>query len=191
MRRFALAIPLLALLAIPLSSASASPKAMALSSDGPLQTASQPFSGWHYSLESLASCEVSDGVAIFKNVSSNAIRVTHVSMLTDGGGVALARSRWTYELMRFREGSTTGELAGSARLTALRNGRSLGAAVGGVIEPVRSGSWYDVVARMRMPAGRTSSWGIHGIVITYRAGPREFSSSFRQSIQLPATNHCN
>jgi hypothetical protein len=178
-------------LAIPLASASATPYAMAHSDDGPLQIASQQLSGWHYSLESLASCRLSDGVAIFKNVSSDPIRVTLVSLLTEGGGAALAPHRWTYELLQFREGSTTGELAGSADLTALRHGRSLGTAVGSVIEPVRSGSWYDVVARIRMPAGQTSAWGIHGIVISYRVDSKEFSSSFRQSIRLPATSHCN
>lgn len=193
MRRFALAIASLAVLAIPLAtaSASASPTAIALSTDGPLQSASQQMSSWHYSLESLASCQLSDGIAVFKNVSSEPIRITHVRMLTDGGSVALARQRWSFELLRFRVGTTTGELAGSTDLTALRTGKSLGTAVGEVIEPVRTGSWYDVVARVRVPAGRTPAWAIHGIVVNYRVGSNEFSSSFGQSIALPATRHCN
>jgi len=191
MRRLALALPLLALLAIPLASASASPEATAISRHGPLQTASQQLSGWRYSLESLAGCEVNDAIALVKNVSSHPITITHVSMLTGGGGFALAADRWSYELVRFRVGSTTGEISGSNDLAALRNGRPLGRAVGGVIGPVRSGSWYDVVARIRVPAGRTSAWEIHGVAISYRVGSRQFSTSFRQSVHLPATTHCN
>lgn len=188
-----LATSLLAVVAIPVADASASMSSTAItpSTSGPLKSASQQLSSWHYSLESLASCQVSDGIAIFKNISSDPIKITHLRMLTGGGSVALARQRWTYELSRFRVGATTGALASSTDLTALRNGTSLGAAVGGTIEPVLGGSWYDVVARVRMPAGRTPAWEIHGIVVNYRVGSKEFSSSFRQSIALPSTRRCN
>lgn len=188
MRRFGLAISLAVVtISVATASASTSPTSISLSTGGPLRSASQQLTIWHYSLASLASCQVSDGVAIVKNVSADPITITDVRMLTDGGSVALARRRWTFQLLRFRAGTTTGELAGSTDLTALRHGTSLGAAVGEVIEPVRGGSWYDVVARVRMPAGRTSAWAIHGIVVTYRAGSQEFSSSFRQSIVLPSS----
>jgi hypothetical protein len=153
--------------------------------------APQQKTGWSYRLDSLVNCQVGDGIAVLKNEADEPIRITHVSMITSGGGRALATRQWSFQLMSFRRGTTTGEIAGSFSLTALDNGRLLGSAVGGAIKPVvRSNRWYDVVARLRLAPGHTSAWEIQGIVIKYQLASHFYTSRFPQSIQLPAANRC-
>jgi hypothetical protein len=191
MRRSALVIPLLALLGTSLAGCAALPSGLPASAKSPLQLASPQLSQWSYRLASLPSCQVGDGIAVLKNDAVDPIRITRVGMITSGGGAALGRTHWAFQLMTFRRGSTTGELAGSFALTVLGNGRPSGAAIGGVLNPVvKSGRWYDVVARVQLPVGHTSPWSIHGIVISYERGPHLYTSRFRQSIRMPATSRC-
>jgi len=191
MRRFALAIPVLALLGTSLAGCTAEPIGLSPSNRAPLQIASQQLAGWSYRLQSLVNCQVGDGIALLKNEAADPIRLTRVSMITSGGGAALATTHWAYQLMTFRRGSTTGALAGSFALPSLGDGRSSGAAIGGVLEPVvRSGRWYDVVARLQLPSGHTSAWKVRAIVISYELGSHDYTSRFRQTIQVPAAEHC-
>jgi len=125
MRRLALAIPLLALLAIPLTSGTAAANKSMRAPLAPLQIAEHQLTGWRYSLESLTSCEVGDGLAVVKNVGDAPLVITHVSAITSGSR-KLMMSHWSYELLSVKTGSTTGELAGSFTLSALGHGRSLG-----------------------------------------------------------------
>lgn len=203
MRRFAFAILLLALIGATLAAVAIGPSAhepvhsterlqTATMQTATLQVAAPQLSGWDYRLSSLASCEVGDGIAVLKNGAQAPMRITDVRMITSGGGPVLDAAHWTYALMRFRRGSTTGELAGSFALTALGNARASGAAIGGVLDPVvQGGSWYDVVARLRLPTGRTPAWDIRGIEVSYKLGTQVHTSTFGQSIELPGTSHCS
>jgi hypothetical protein len=191
MCRVVLAISLLALLGVSLVGCATVPSALSHSDEAPLQVASQQRSGWSYRLGSLLHCQVADGIEVLKNDAVKPIRISRVTMVTSGGGAALANLHWSYQLMSFRRGATTGDLAGRFALTALGNGRSLGAAIGGTLSPaVLSGDWYDVIARLRLPPGHMSAWEIRGMAISYEVGSQSYVSRFTQRIRLPAASHC-
>lgn len=59
------------------------------------------------------------------------------------------------------------------------------------IEPLSNGgSWYDIVARLRLPAGSVPAWEIRGISASYELGAHRYTSLFRQSVRLPASHEC-
>lgn len=189
MRRAFLTITVIGVLGASLLAASAA-SSSGRPSTRALELASPQLAGWSYRLDSLASCQVGDGIALVVNDANRPIRITEVRMTSSGGGPLLAASRWSYQLVSFKEGSTTGEVAGSFALASLGGGRRLGDAIGGVLDPVvGSGRWYDVVARRRIPA-RTAAWEIRGIVINYELGSHGYTARFAQAVTLPATAGC-
>ena len=124
-------------------------------------------------------------------VSMEPVTITSISILMTGNDPPTSEQK-TYQLLRFRPGSTTGELADSFVLTALGNGRELGNAIGATIPPVsESNYWYGVVARLRIKVNHPSSWGISGLQVMYRQGTTNYSSVLKQHVQLPTTPTCH
>jgi hypothetical protein len=191
MRKPAFGVLLLALVAIPLATGAATRGAAAPvpAAAAPLQAATSQLAGWSYSLKALTSCEVGDGLAVVKDVGPGTLRITRVSLLVTGDVAGV--TGWRFELVRFRAGSTTGEVAGSFTLAALRHGYPIGPAINGVLAPVgTSGSWYVVVARLRVPGGSASGSEIRGIDISYESGSHTFIARLTQSVHLPAFSPC-
>jgi hypothetical protein len=143
-----------------------------------------------YSLPSLKSCEVGDGLTLTKVAGPSAIRVTNAEVLY-GGGATPRDAKVTYLLISFRRGTTEGQVAASFKLGALRNGANLGPVYGGVLEPLASSQlWYDIVARVQVIANHATSWSIQGLRVTYRTGTSIYTTTFRQSVKLPRTKGC-
>jgi hypothetical protein len=143
-----------------------------------------------YSLRSLQSCEVGDGLTLTKVAGPSAIRVSNVEVLY-GGHATPREATVTYQLISFRRGTTEGQLAASFKLGALHNGANLGSVYGGVLEPLASSQlWYDLVARIQVVANHATPWSIHGLRVTYRSGTSTYTTIFRQSVKLPPTKGC-
>jgi hypothetical protein len=188
MRRLVFGIPLLALLAIPLSSGAGAPFKTTPSKTPALQITSAQLDGWSYSIGRLTRCEVGDGLAVLKDAADDPIRITAIRVLAS---LAPANEHWTFELMAFKSGSTTGEAAGSFELAALRGARNSVDAIGGWLAPVaQSGSWYVVVARVKLPTGHWPAWEVRGLDISYRLSSHSYSSVIKQSLHLPASKDC-
>jgi hypothetical protein len=170
---------------------SASPRGAAVPAAAvvaPLQLAAAQDAGWTYSLDRVAACAVGDGVTVVKNVGAAPLRIDRVAIVSSGD-LALASAR--FELVRFGVDGTTGEVAGSTQLAALRNGQELGPAVGGLIAPVRSsGWWYDVVALLRDAGGSASTSRLEGLRVEYTVGRHTFATTFPQSVRVPAFPSC-
>jgi hypothetical protein len=148
------------------------------------------WSTYSYSLPSLRSCEVGDGLSLVKVAGPTALRVTNVQVLYGND----FKSRWasvTYELISFRRGTTEGQLAASFKLGALGNGLTRTPAIGGELKPLMTSQlWYDIVALVKVTVNRAASWSIDGLRVSYRSGSTTNATILRQSVKLPMTQFC-
>ena len=155
----------------------------------PLRTAGIGAS-FSYSLPSLKSCEIGDGLTVVKVAGPLALRVTNVQVLY-GGDVTAREVSATYQVISFRRGTTEGQLANNFTLGALGNGLSHGPALGSELQPLNvSQLWYDIVAHVKVTANRDKPWSIEGLRVTYRSDTTAYATDFRQSITLPITQFC-
>jgi hypothetical protein len=163
------------------ASASGATQSQVLKAAGPFMTA------FSYSLTSLPTCEVGDGSIVLVSDAHKPIRILAVRVRTP---LAL-RTHDTVQLVTFRPGSTTGEIAPSFQLTGLSNGRVLGDAVGQVLEPTSmSHRWYGFIVRVHLTSNALSEWEIRGLDITYLLRDKTHHVYFAQSIRLPRTSGC-
>ena len=152
-----------------------------------IQIAGQFDIGYSYKLFTLASCDVGDGLAVVINPTSSPVRITNIDIRLP----VKEHSTTTFEVMAFKSGTTPGEIAGSFDLTALRNGRDIGNALGAVLSPVKTGHlWYAIVARVHLLANATAEWEIRGIGISYLVKGTKGSVFIPQEVRLPPTVNC-
>jgi hypothetical protein len=155
----------------------------------PLRTAGIGAS-FSYSLRTLKSCEVGDGLTLVKVAGASGIRVTNVQVLY-GGDANAREASVTYQVISFRRGTTEGQLQNNFSLGALANGLSHGSALGSELEPLKTSQlWYDVMAQVKVTANHDEPWFIKGLRVTYRSGTTAYATIFHQSIKLPATEFC-
>jgi hypothetical protein len=158
----------------------------AVTSSGPLTAASGITSHEVITLDSLASCQIFDGLTIMKNTGKRSLRIVGVRAIIPFDR-STSSARITYQLRSFREGTTTGAVGAVANMPVL-GGQVLGNAVGGVLRPISSSSnWYVVLARLSVNKPHTSEWVIRGLRIFYRAGSRMYSVELKQTVRLPRT----
>lgn len=187
MRRRWFALPLVALL---LSQSPYVAFAGQVASMSPLQNAGNWATKYTYTLHSLTSCEVGDGLSVVENVGDLPLRLRSLSVLYEGGAGSYA-AHTTYQLVSFRRATTEGQLGATFDLAVLANGRVVGPATGGVLDPVKpSGLWYVIVARIKVAAFHRSKWGIAGLRVGYRVGTTAHSVVLRQSVELPPVDDC-
>ena len=156
----------------------------------PLQLAGPWSTNGIYTLDVLKACEVGDALTIVKNVSDSPVTIGSVSAEITGDAFP-NREKLSYEVIKLRAGSTTGELSDTFAFTALGNGQVVSAAIGSVIAPVKtSKTWYAIVALLKIVRIHSFAWGVQGVNVTYRASLKKYSTLFKQSVRLPRTTGC-
>jgi hypothetical protein len=152
-----------------------------------LQIAGQFDVGYSYKLFALPTCRVGDGLTVLINTASSPVRITHMAIRLP----VKEDTATSFELMTFQPGATTGEIAGSFDLAALRNGHDIGNAIGAVLSPVKTGHlWYAVIARVRLLRNASREWEIRGLGITYVLKGKSESVFIPQEVRLPPTIGC-
>jgi hypothetical protein len=142
-------------------------------------------------LDSLTSCRVGDGLAVVRDTALLPLRVLAVRLVVAGDDTPSTDVR-SFRVVSVDAGSTSGEVAGTFHLSAVNDGRSGGVAVGSVLQSVRSSHrWYDIEALLQLTANHPAPWQIQGMKVTYGLGSRSYSTTFAQSVRLPATVGCN
>jgi hypothetical protein len=140
-----------------------------------------------FTIDSLTTCHVFDGLTIMVNTGATAIRIVGVSAIIPSEA-SPATDQISYQLRSFRRGTTTGAV-GAVESMPVLGGHVQGDAVGGELRPLASSSlWYDVVIRMQVRQPRATEWVIRGVRIEYRVGGRFFTTSFPQQVRLPHTD---
>jgi hypothetical protein len=146
--------------------------------------------GATFTLDSLSSCQIGDGLAVVSDVGKHSIRVTAVSTVIPSDKTT-TRDRTTYQLLSLRPRSTTGEVGALFNLTAMGKTLNLGSVVGGVLKPVTtSHRWYAIVARIRILQNHPVEWVIRGIRVTLQVDSRTYHVLIPQTIRLSATTNC-
>ena len=177
------------LVGLAVSPLSASQSSTAPKSSG-FQLAVDSGVGATFTLDSLSSCRISDGLAVVRDVGNHSIRVTAVSTVIPSD-TTITRDRTTYQLLSLRPRSTTGEVGALFNLTAMGKTVNLGSVVGGVLKPMAtSHRWYAIVARIRILQNHPVEWVIRGISVTLQVDSRIYHVLIPQSIRLPATTNC-
>ncbi|HUZ39926.1 MAG TPA: hypothetical protein VMU68_00840 [Acidimicrobiales bacterium] len=170
------------LLLVPSSLASAS-----VNQRQPLRAVSGLTAGETFTLDSLATCDVFDGLTIIKNTDAKSIRIVRLNAIIPTEATPL-KDKITYQLRSFHQGSTTGAVGAVANMPVL-GGRVLGSAAGGILRPIASSSlWYVVLFRIKVIQPHASEWVIRGLRIYYTVGQRSFSTVLGQTVRLPRTN---
>jgi len=155
--------------------------------DEPLRAASGLTASEGFTLDSLATCNVFDGLTIVKNMGSKPLQIVRVNAIIPTE-MAPLKDKITYQLRSFRQGSTTGAVGAVANMPVL-GGRILGNAVGGVLQPIASSSrWYVVLFRIKVIQPHASEWTIRGLRVYYTVGQKGFSTALYQTVRLPRTN---
>ena len=145
---------------------------------------------WTYSLPTLTSCQVGDGLTVVLDDASKPIHITGVRLV-----VAPARYdanlKTSYQLLALRKGSTTGEIADSFHLAELARGKVMGNPVGRSL-PSNGGSvyWFGIVARARLEANLPTPWSIHGLRISYSVGAKSYVTFMPGLVKLPSAARC-
>ena len=183
-----------ALLAVGLVGLAVSPLSASQSSSAPkiggFQLAVDSGAGATFTLDSLSSCQIGDGLAVVRDVGNHSIRVTAVSTVIPSDKTT-TRDRTTYQLLSVGPRSTTGEVGALFNLTAMGKTVNLGSAVGGVLKPVAtSHRWYAIMARIRILQNHPVEWVIRGIRVTLQVDTRTYHVLIPQTIRLPATTNC-
>jgi hypothetical protein len=157
---------------------------------GGLKLAVHSGAGATFTLDSLSSCRVGDGLAVVKNTGRQAIRVTAVNAVIPREK-STSRDRTTFQLLSLRPRSTTGEVGALFNLKAMGKAVNLGSVIGAVLKPVATGQrWYAIVARIRVLQNHPAEWVIRGIKVTLKVGRRTYHVVFPQTVRLPATTRC-
>jgi hypothetical protein len=152
-----------------------------------LQLAGEFDSGYSYKLFALPSCEVGDGLAVVVNSAAVPVRITSIAIRLP----VKEHTSTSFEVMVFRPGMTSGEIAASFDLKALSNGHDIGAAIGTFLTPLQTGHlWYAIIARVHLLANASSEWEIRGIGITYEIRGKTESVFIPQEVRLPPTVGC-
>jgi hypothetical protein len=143
-----------------------------------------------YRFDRLATCRLGDALSVVENVGPVPVRLDALSLLY-GGAARPGAQRASFELVSFRRGTFTGQLADTFRLSALDLGTLLGAAPGATLLPLStSGRWYVLVADVSIVGSHPKPWSIRGLGVSYHVGETSYSRLFAQSIRLPATSRC-
>jgi hypothetical protein len=173
-------VSLATIIAMPSSAAS-----RVANSSGPLKAAGN-LTAVQYTLDSLATCHVFDGLTILKNTSTKPLRVTAVNAMIPTESAPL-KDQITYQLRTFRAGSTTGAVGALVNMPVL-GGTVVGNAVGGVIKPISTSSlWYIVLLRIKVVQPHDAEWVIRGLRVSYSVGTKNYSTALRQTVRLPST----
>lgn len=153
---------------------------------GPLRVAGPTINEEDFTLLSLTTCRIFDGLTLVRNEGARPLRITAVHAVIPSE-VSASKDEVTYQVRSFRAGSTRGALGAVDNMTVL-GGTLMGRAVGSVLEPSATSSrWYGVVFRVRVRQARVSPWAIRGVRVTYTLGARSYHALFRQTVRLPPT----
>jgi len=154
-----------------------------------LQAAGDWGSDYAYTLSTVSSCEIGDGITVIENISSQPVRLGDISLQVKGAGPHSYVT--TYQVLSFKAGSTTGEVAPSFSLAALQDGKDIGPATGATLAPVSvSGLWYAIVARLHVTGAVPAPWAIEGIDVHYQLAAKSYAVGFKQTVNLPAIRPC-
>jgi hypothetical protein len=153
---------------------------------GPLSGARDTTSTAAYSLLTLPTCQIGDGITILKNSGKRSLVITSVKVITPSQ--TESSDRISYELESFKAGTTTGAL-GATFSIALKGGTVVGNAVGATINSFgKEPLWYVVVVFMKLSQSYTGPWAIRGLRISYRVGTKNYHVFFSQTIRLPRSS---
>ena len=153
-----------------------------------LQAAGGFAKDYTYTLPKLPTCQVGDAINVLFSDSPKQVVIKSITVVIPSWVKATAR----YELISFKAGSTPGELAASFKLVALKNGTSLGNAIGAAIKPVSSTNrWYVIAADISIHSDVQRHWMIRGLKIAYSVSGQTYSKTFVSAIVLPPTTNCH
>lgn len=189
MRRLGRA-PLLAALVCLLLGLGATPAGPAETAGGPLRVADGGPSR-AYRFDELATCRLGDALSVVEDAGTAPLRLDALSLLY-GGDAPPGAQRAAFELVSFRRGTFTGQLADTFDLSSLDLGTRLGAAPGATLLPLStSGRWYVLVADVSIVGSHPKGWSIRGLGVSYHVGATGYSRLLPQSVRLPATSRCH
>ena len=162
------------------------PAGASISSTGPLSVARDVTTGTTYTLLTLPTCQIGDGLTILKDSGKKSIVITSIKVMAPSQ--TQSADRISYKLESFKSGTTSGALGASFAI-ALKGGTLVGNAVGATIKPFdKKPLWYVVVAYMKLSQSYTGPWAIRGLRVSYKVGTKTYRAVFSQTVRLPRSS---
>ena len=142
--------------------------------------------GYDYRFSDLSSCEVSDGNLGFIVKGGGSVYITDVKLKTEH----FKQLDLGFEVLKFETGTSTGEIAMSQNLEAMKSGTRLETKNGRVKVEALPHEWYFIVVQAKLLHPIEHPWKIDGATIFYVSKGKKLSVFIKQSISLPSAKAC-